>query len=485
MKALTDILRNITVLETKGTGNIAIASIELDSRKVGKDALFVAVSGTQVDGHNYIETAIQNGATAVLCEKLPKIFQDSISYIQVSDSAAALGIAAANFYDNPSQKLKLIGITGTNGKTTTATLLFNLFSSLGYQSGLLSTILYQIGNESFPATHTTPDAIRINELLNNMVEAGCDFAFMEVSSHAIDQERISGLSFAGGVFTNLTHDHLDYHNTFKAYLQAKKKFFDHLPSTAFALSNADDKNGKVMLQNTAASKHFYSLRSMAEFKGRIIENHFDGLQMEIDKQELFALLPGTFNAYNLLAVYGTAVLLEQDKEEILTAISQLRGAEGRFDSLHSTNGITAFIDYAHTPDALENVLKTINSLRTYNEQLITVVGAGGDRDKSKRPKMAKIVSLLSDTIILTSDNPRTEDPELIIADLITGIDPAKKNKTMSITNRREAIKTAFNLARPGDLILIAGKGHEKYQEVMGVKHPFDDKKIIMELFETE
>jgi len=485
LKALTDILRNITVLETKGTGNIAIASIELDSRKVGKDALFVAVSGTQVDGHNYIETAIQNGATAVLCEKLPKIFQDSISYIQVSDSAAALGIAAANFYDNPSQKLKLIGITGTNGKTTTATLLFNLFSSLGYQSGLLSTILYQIGNESFPATHTTPDAIRINELLNNMVEAGCDFAFMEVSSHAIDQERISGLSFAGGVFTNLTHDHLDYHNTFKAYLQAKKKFFDHLPSTAFALSNADDKNGKVMLQNTAASKHFYSLRSMAEFKGRIIENHFDGLQMEIDKQELFALLPGTFNAYNLLAVYGTAVLLEQDKEEILTAISQLRGAEGRFDSLHSTNGITAFIDYAHTPDALENVLKTINSLRTYNEQLITVVGAGGDRDKSKRPKMAKIVSLLSDTIILTSDNPRTEDPELIIADLITGIDPAKKNKTMSITNRREAIKTAFNLARPGDLILIAGKGHEKYQEVMGVKHPFDDKKIIMELFETE
>jgi len=376
LKALTDILRNITVLETKGTGNIAIASIELDSRKVGKDALFVAVSGTQVDGHNYIETAIQNGATAVLCEKLPKIFQDSISYIQVSDSAAALGIAAANFYDNPSQKLKLIGITGTNGKTTTATLLFNLFSSLGYQSGLLSTILYQIGNESFPATHTTPDAIRINELLNNMVEAGCDFAFMEVSSHAIDQERISGLSFAGGVFTNLTHDHLDYHNTFKAYLQAKKKFFDHLPSTAFALSNADDKNGKVMLQNTAASKHFYSLRSMAEFKGRIIENHFDGLQMEIDKQELFALLPGTFNAYNLLAVYGTAVLLEQDKEEILTAISQLRGAEGRFDSLHSTNGITAFIDYAHTPDALENVLKTINSLRTYNEQLITVVGAG-------------------------------------------------------------------------------------------------------------
>jgi UDP-N-acetylmuramoyl-L-alanyl-D-glutamate--2,6-diaminopimelate ligase len=485
LKLLTDILQNILPIETIGPVNIAIQSLALDSRKVEKSSLFVAVNGTQVNGHDFIGAAIQKGATAIVCEKLPEEGQNNITYIRVENPAQSLGIMAANFYDHPSRKLKLIGITGTNGKTTTATLLFNLFRALGYKTGLLSTILYQIDTKSFAATHTTPDAIRINELLNQMVEAGCDYAFMEVSSHAIEQERVSGLSFAGGVFTNLTHDHLDYHNTFKAYLQAKKKFFDHLPSSAFALSNADDKNGKVMLQNTKASKHYYSLRTVAEFKGRIIENHFDSLQMEIDKQELFALLPGTFNAYNLLAVYGTAVLLGQDKEEILTAISQLRGAEGRFETLRSKTGITVFVDYAHTPDALENVLKTINSLRTFNEKLITVVGAGGDRDKSKRPKMAKTVSVLSDTVILTSDNPRTEDPEQIIADLLAGIDPAKKNKTMAITNRKEAIKTAFNLAQPGDLILVAGKGHEKYQEVMGVRHPFDDKKVIMELFETE
>ena len=472
-------------VEVKGSTNIVIKSLALDSRQLSKDSLFVAIRGTQVDGHNYIETAIQNGAAAIVCEKIPKNPQAGITYVSVENSSSTLGIAASNFYDNPSAKLKLIGITGTNGKTTTATLLFNLFKSLGYKTGLLSTILYQIDNERFAATHTTPNAIRINELLNQMLEAGCDFAFMEVSSHAIDQERISGLTFAGGVFTNLTHDHLDYHSTFKAYLTAKKKFFDHLPASAFALSNADDKNGKVMLQNTKASKHFYSLKTLAEFKGRIIENHFDGLQMNIGNYELFALLPGIFNAYNLLAVYGTAVLLEQDEEEILTGISQLRGAEGRFETLQSKSGITAFVDYAHTPDALENVLKTINSLRTFNEKLITVVGAGGDRDKTKRPKMAKIVSVLSDTIILTSDNPRTENPDQIIADLLAGIDPPKKNKTMSITNRKEAIKTAFNLANPGDLILVAGKGHEKYQEINGVRYPFDDKKVIMELFEME
>ncbi len=485
MKYLTHILQNIVPLETKGSVVLAIKSLALDSRKVSESTLFFALRGTQVDGHEYIQKAIQKGAVAIVCEEFPENLQNDIAYIRVQNTSQILGIAASNFYDNPSQKLKLVGITGTNGKTTTATLLFNLFKSLGYKTGLLSTILYQVDNVSVEATHTTPDAIRINELLNQMVEAGCAFAFMEVSSHAIAQERISGLTFAGGVFTNLTHDHLDYHLTFKEYLNAKKKFFDQLPTSAFALSNADDKNGKVMLQNTRASKHFYSLKTLAEFKGRIIENHFDGIQMNINNKELFALLPGIFNAYNILAVYGTAVLLHQEEEEILTGISQLRGAEGRFETLQSESGITAFIDYAHSPDALENVLKTINSLRTFNEKLITVVGAGGDRDRTKRPKMAKIVSTLSDTIILTSDNPRTEDPEQIIAEMLVGIDPAKKNKTMLIINRKEAIKTAFNLANPGDLILIAGKGHEKYQEVNGVRHPFDDKKVIMELFEIE
>jgi len=485
LKYLTHILQNIVPLETKGSVVLAIKSLALDSRKVSESTLFFALRGTQVDGHEYIQKAIQKGAVAIVCEEFPENLQNDIAYIRVQNTSQILGIAASNFYDNPSQKLKLVGITGTNGKTTTATLLFNLFKSLGYKTGLLSTILYQVDNVSVEATHTTPDAIRINELLNQMVEAGCAFAFMEVSSHAIAQERISGLTFAGGVFTNLTHDHLDYHLTFKEYLNAKKKFFDQLPTSAFALSNADDKNGKVMLQNTRASKHFYSLKTLAEFKGRIIENHFDGIQMNINNKELFALLPGIFNAYNILAVYGTAVLLHQEEEEILTGISQLRGAEGRFETLQSESGITAFIDYAHSPDALENVLKTINSLRTFNEKLIAVVGAGGDRDRTKRPKMAKIVSTLSDTIILTSDNPRTEDPEQIIAEMLVGIDPAKKNKTMLIINRKEAIKTAFNLANPGDLILIAGKGHEKYQEVNGVRHPFDDKKVIMELFEIE
>ncbi|MCF6170862.1 MAG: UDP-N-acetylmuramoyl-L-alanyl-D-glutamate--2,6-diaminopimelate ligase [Bacteroidales bacterium] len=484
MKNLKDILQTITLTELTGTDDIVITSLTLDSRKVMKGSLFIAIPGTQLDGHAFIGAAIGKGAAAIVCESLPENLQNEITYIRLQNPAAALGVIASNFYNKPSQKLKLVGITGTNGKTTTATLLFNLFKDLGYKTGLLSTILYQIDNESFTATHTTPDAIRINELLHQMVEAGCDFAFMEVSSHAIDQHRISGLTFSGGVFTNLTHDHLDYHTTFKEYLTAKKKFFDQLPETAFALSNADDKNGRVMLQNTRASKHFYSLKTMAGFKGRIIENHFDGLQMNIDNREMFAMLPGTFNAYNLLAVYGTAVLLGQDKEEILTGISRLHGAEGRFETLKSKMGITAIVDYAHTPDALENVLKTINSLRTFNEKLISVVGAGGDRDKTKRPKMARIVSVLSDTIILTSDNPRSEDPEQIIQDMMSGIDPAKKNKTMLIVNRNEAIKTAVNLARPGDLILVAGKGHEKYQEVMGVKHPFDDKKVLMELLET-
>ncbi len=484
MKRLTDILQNIHPVEIRGRDDIAVSSLAFDSRKVTKGSLFAAVRGTRVDGHSFIEKAVQAGASSVICENLPLNLQAGVTYIRVQNAALALGIAASAFYGKPSEKLRLVGITGTNGKTTTATLLYNLFRAMGFKTGLLSTIRYKIDTLSEDATHTTPDAIRINELLHRMVDAGCDYAFMEISSHAVNQERIAGLTFAGGVFTNLSHDHLDYHSDFRSYLNAKKRFFDQLPETAFALSNADDKNGRVMLQNTRASKHYYSLRTMVEFKGKIIENHFNGLQLNIGRHQLFALLPGTFNAYNLLAVYGTAVLLDMNEEEVLTAISKLKGAEGRFETLRSASGITAIVDYAHTPDALENVLKTINSLRTTNETLITVVGAGGDRDKSKRPKMAGIVSALSDRVILTSDNPRTEDPDQIIEDMLAGIGPAKKNKTMVIVNRREAIKTAVNLARPGDLILVAGKGHETYQEIMGVKHPFDDKKVLRELLET-
>lgn len=445
--------------------------------------MFVAVPGTQVDGHQFISKAIEDGAKAIVYTKPPEKFDPSVIYIKVKDSSIALGNIASNFYDNPSEKLKLVGITGTNGKTTTATLLYNLFTKLGYKAGLLSTIQSKIHTLTIEATHTTPDALKLNELLNQMVLEGCDYAFMEVSSHAVEQNRIAGLEFAGGVFTNITHDHLDYHLTFKNYLNAKKKFFDELPSTAFALTNADNKNGIFILQNTGASKKTYSLKKVVDFKGRVIENHFDGLEMTMNGHEVNTLLSGNFNAYNLLAVYGTAILLGMESEEVLTAISTLQGAEGRFELVRSKSGITGIIDYAHTPDALENVLKTINSLRTQNEQLITVAGAGGDRDKAKRPKMARIASLMSNIVILTSDNPRTEDPDQILTDMKAGIDPAKTNKTMVINNRKEAIKTAVNLAKKGDLILVAGKGHEKYQEIKGVKFPFDDKQLLTELFE--
>ncbi|HDO27469.1 MAG TPA: UDP-N-acetylmuramoyl-L-alanyl-D-glutamate--2,6-diaminopimelate ligase, partial [Bacteroidetes bacterium] len=400
------------------------------------------------------------------------------------DPAEALGLMASAWWNYPSETLKLVGVTGTNGKTTTVTLLYHLFESLGYKTGLLSTVLNKIHDREFPATHTTPDALQINRLLNQMVDLGCDFAFMEVSSHAIEQNRIAGLQFAGAVFTNITHDHLDYHKTYKNYLEAKKKLFTGLPQKAFALTNADDRNGRVILQNTKANKYTYGLKSMADFKGKVLENHFNGLLMQVDGEEFNALLPGEFNAYNLMSTYATALLLGQDKTEVLVSLSKAKGAEGRFEIIRSNNNITGIVDYAHTPDALKNVLETINQLRTRNEQLITVVGAGGDRDKEKRPKMALVVSTLSDRVILTSDNPRSEKPEQIIEDMRIGVDPAKSGKTMIITNRREAIKTAVNLARPGDLILLAGKGHEKYQEIKGMKYPFDDKKILTEYLET-
>jgi len=484
MITLQDILYRSSAKEIVGSLNKEIASVAFDSRKVTKGTLFVAIAGTLVDGHDYIHLAIKKGAVVIVCNSLPSEILPEVTYVVVVNTAESLGYIASNYYDNPSEKLKIVGVTGTNGKTTIVTLLFNLFINLGYKTGMLSTIQNKINNRILETTHTTPDALKINELLSQMVDDGCEYVFMEVSSHAIHQNRISGISYTGGVFTNITHDHLDYHKTFKEYLVAKKLFFDQLPSRAFAITNIDDKNGSVMLQNTNAKKVSYGLKNMASFKGKIIENDFEGMMMNVDGSEMYSLLSGKFNASNILAVYATAILLEQDKEEVLVGISRLKGAEGRFDIMRSASGITAIIDYAHTPDALENVLSTINSIRTHNEQLITVVGAGGNRDKYKRPTMAKIASLLSNRVILTSDNPRDEDPIQILAEMRKGIDPAKKNMSMVITDRKEAIITAYNIARSGDMILIAGKGHEKYQDIKGIKHPFDDKEIIAELMDT-
>ena len=484
MKKLQDILYRAGITEITGSMDKNISSVEFDSRKVKDGSLFIATSGTQVDGHNFIGKAIESGATAIVCQKLPDTINSNVTYAIAANSSIALGIIASNFYDNPSEKLNLVGVTGTNGKTTIVTLLHQLFMDLGYGTGMLSTIQNRINDKIIESTHTTPDAVSINKLLVKMVNEGCEYVFMEVSSHSVSQHRITGLKFKGGLFTNITHDHLDYHGTFREYLNAKKSFFDELPSGAFALTNLDDKNGSIMLQNTKATKKGYAIKNIADFKGRVIENSFEGMMMKMDNEDVYSLLSGNFNAYNLLAVYATALLLDQKKEEILINISKLKGAEGRFDLVRSENGIIAIIDYAHTPDALENVLKTINSIRTYNEELITVVGAGGDRDKSKRPEMARVASLMSTRVILTSDNPRTEHPESIIEDMKAGIDPAKKNQTMAITNRKEAIAVAYNLARPGDMILIAGKGHEKYQEIQGVKHPFDDKQVITELMQN-
>ncbi len=479
MKKLKDIIPFVSILQSVGKQDASIEHIQFDSRQVSANTLFVAVKGTQTDGHQYIHKAIEQGAVAVLCQTLPENLSEAVCYLQVADSSEALAYVAASFYDHPSQKLKLVGITGTNGKTTTASLLYDLFSDLGYRTGLLSTVRNYIADQTKEATHTTPDALKINELLHEMVQAGCTHAFMEVSSHAIDQNRIAGLEFAGGVFTNLTHDHLDYHKSFSEYLKAKKKFFDQLPKTAFALSNMDDKNGLVMLQNTKATAVSYAIRAMADYKAKVLEKHVDGNLLTINQTELWVQLVGNFNAYNLLAVAATAQLLGLDSEMVLPAVSKLRPVSGRFETMH-INGVTGIVDYAHTPDALENVLKTILEIKQKNQNLITVVGTGGDRDNSKRPIMAEIASRYSNRLILTSDNPRSEKPESIIEQMYAGIQTQDMGKLLKITDRREAIKTACMLATEQDIILIAGKGHENYQEINGVKYHFDDKEVFQE-----
>ncbi len=483
MKLLSDILYKTRLEEITGSTNVAIASVTFDSRQVKKDALFIATRGTASDGHKFIDKAIENGAVAIVCEELPEVQKDHITYVKVLDSSIALGYIACNYYDNPSEKLKLIGVTGTNGKTTTVTLLFNLFRGLGYNVGLLSTVQNKINNTVIPSTHTTPDALALNELLAKMVEEGCQYAFMEVSSHAVVQHRITGIHFTGGAFSNITHDHLDYHKTFDEYIKAKKGFFDQLPEESFALTNKDDRNGTVMLQNTRAKKYSYGLKSVADFKCKVIENHLNGLLLNLDGQEVWVKLIGSFNAYNVLVVYAISQLLKQDKVQVLTTLSNLNSVEGRFQYLKSKSGVVAIIDYAHTPDALKNVLETIKDIRTGNEQVITLVGCGGDRDSAKRPIMAQIACEYSNKIILTSDNPRSENPEDILNQMQAGINPVDAKKTLRISDRKEAIKTAITFAKEGDIILVAGKGHEKYQEINGVKHPFDDFEIVKEVFE--
>lgn len=483
MKNLKDILYRTSIEAIKGSTDKTISKIEFDSRKVSSGDVFVAIKGTVADGHQYINKCIEQGAVAIVCENFPEKIVDGITYVQVNNSHKALAFMAANYYDNPSEKLKLVGVTGTNGKTTIATLLYTMFEKAGYKSGLLSTVKIKVHQAEFPATHTTPDSLTINYYLNEMVESGVAYCFMEVSSHGIHQSRTEGLHFAGGIFTNLSHDHLDYHATFAEYRDVKKSFFDNLPKTAFALSNIDDKNGSVMLQNTKAQKRTYSLKSYSDYKAYVLENQFIGLLLKIDNQEVSTKLIGNFNAYNLLAIYAAGVELGLEKQEALTLLSQLESVSGRFQYVVSKTKITAIVDYAHTPDALENVLNTITDIRTKNEQLITVVGCGGDRDKTKRPVMAHIASSLSDKVIFTSDNPRTEDPAVIISEMEKGVEPQNYKKTLSILDRKQAIKTACQLAESGDIILIAGKGHETYQEINGVKHDFDDMKIVTELLE--
>ena len=479
---LKDILVNCNLLELIGNKDLDIAKVSFDSREVEPGTMFFAVKGTQTDGHDYIEKAVEKGAIAVVCEKLPKTLQDGVTYIRVDDSGYVLGVGASNYFGNPSKSLKLTGVTGTNGKTTIATLLYRLFTDAGYACGLLSTIENIVDHEVIPATHTTPDPIELNALLKKMVDHECEYAFMEVSSHSIDQNRIAGLHFAGGIFTNLTHDHLDYHKTMANYRNAKKKFFDDLPASAFALTNLDDKNGSVMLQNTRAKKLSYALKHDADFKGIVLESHFDGMLMKVNDTELFTRLVGGFNASNILAIYGAATALGFDRDELLVEISKLHGANGRFDMVHSDTGIVGIVDYAHTPDALENVLKTINEVKsqlpTANCQLLTVVGCGGNRDTTKRPEMAAVAVKLSDKVILTSDNPRDEEPDEIIRQMKAGIGPDDMRKVLCITDRREAIRTAVALAKKGDIILLAGKGHEDYQIVKGVKRHFDDKEEL-------
>lgn len=480
---LKDLIQNTALKVVAGNVDREIGNISFDSRKVVENDLFVAIAGSQVDGHDFIDAALSKGATAVVVERLPQDLNPAVTWLQTNNSAKALGELSAALFGHPTRQLQLVGVTGTNGKTTVCTLLHDLFSGLGYKTGLLSTVENRIGQYRVPSTHTTPDALSINALLAEMLEAGCDYVFMEVSSHAVDQDRISGLMFAGAVFTNMSHDHLDYHGSFKAYIEAKKKFFDNLDSTAFALVNVDDKRGEVMVQNTAATISRYGLRSLVDFRAKILDNTPEGLHLDMNGQEVYARLIGEFNAYNLLAAYGSAVLLHQDGDEVLAVLSGLSAAEGRLDYLREAGlRITGIVDYAHTPDALEKVLKTLRSVQKDKGRIITVVGAGGDRDRTKRPEMARISAQLSDLLVLTSDNPRSEDPMAILADMEQGLNPELKIKSLSISDRANAIRTAVRIARVGDVVLVAGKGHEKYQEIKGEKLPFDDKAMLQEAF---
>ena len=481
---LQEILYKVAIRSVHGKLNVDVKDLQIDSRKVSEGSAFIAVQGTHANGHQFIEAVSAFNPSAIICEQMPSRLLDEITYIQVEDSAAASGLLAHNFFGQPSEKMKLVGVTGTNGKTTIVTLLYKLFSSLGYTCGMLSTVQNHIGDKILPATHTTPDPISLNQLLHDMLKAGCTHVFMETSSHAIHQHRIAGLHYSGGIFSNITHDHLDYHKTFDEYIRVKKLFFDGLSSAAFAITNADDKRGEVMLQNTAATKYTYSLRTTADFKGKILENNLTGLVMLVNDQEVHFRLIGEFNAYNLLAVFGAAICLGEEKAEVLRNLSVLSGAEGRFDYMISPKSkIVGIVDYAHTPDALENVLSTLRKLRRNDERIITVVGCGGDRDKTKRPVMGEVACQLSDQVVFTSDNPRSEEAEVILKDMERGLNTAARRKFISISDRREAIKTAVNLSQPSDIVLVAGKGHEKYQEIKGIKHPFDDKAVLREVFE--
>ncbi len=482
---LNELIKNIVYKDLKGIEDLEVTGLEFDSRKVKPGTAFIAQRGLHADGHLFIDSALENGAVAVFCEEFPEALKDEVTYIKVADTVHATGILAAAFYGFPSMKMKVVGVTGTNGKTSVATLLFRLFMQLGYTAGLISTISYRINDVEETASFTTPDPIKIQQLMAKMVEAGCGYCFMEVSSHAIHQHRIAGIHFSGGIFTNITHDHLDYHKTFSEYIKAKQRFFDVLPAGAFALTNTDDKNGRIMVQNTKARVLTYSLRTMADYHCKVLESHFDGMLLNLNGQEVWTRFVGKFNAYNLLAVFAAAVNLEQDLQEVYSGISNLTPVKGRFETIRSLDGKLAVVDYAHTPDALQNVLNAIAGIRTGAEQVITVVGAGGDRDRSKRPEMAKEAVMGSDKVILTSDNPRTEEPAQIIHEMEAGVEKRYQSKVVSIENRREAIKTAVMIANPGDIILIAGKGHENYQDVKGVKHHFDDVEEVKKCFGME
>jgi len=481
---LIELLKNVNVLNTYGDTGVEITGVNIDSRRIEAGHLFVAIPGTQTDGHKYIPKAIELGAAAILCEQMPEEQAEGVTYVVVESTESVVGIVATHFFGDPSRKLKLVGVTGTNGKTTIATLLYNMFRKFGHKCGLLSTVCNYIEDEAIPADHTTPDPIELNHLLAQMVEAGCDYAFMECSSHAIAQKRIGGLKFTGGLFTNLTRDHLDYHKTVENYRDAKKAFFDGLDKDAFAITNADDKNGQYMVQNTKAQVKTYSIRSMADFKAKIIECHFEGMYLDINGKEVGVQFIGKFNVSNLLAVYGAAIMLGKKPEDILVILSTLKSVSGRLEPIHSPEGYTAIVDYAHTPDALENVLNTINEVLNGKGRVITVCGAGGNRDKGKRPIMAQTAAKLSDKVIITSDNPRFEEPQDIINDMLAGLDNKQMKKVVSIADRKEAIRTACMMAEKGDVILIAGKGHEDYQEIKGVKHHFDDREVVREIFEA-